>query len=302
MGPPAMRLRGAARRRKCRRGGEARIGGQQRTGERKHTTDANVIQARLQEVGHDHARGAHVHEQQQKHRERHVAQGRIDRETDARQGCQIRNRDPRNLAVWCCRTVVWGIARPDRQLASLRRWLKEVQIGTAIERQVGRLPRSEVDEQRLHQHGPLIKPDHQQVVCSQAAVQAVAIDLSAAYILAVSCHLPEAVLIFDHFHIVKLFNDKLSDLRRELHRQACTDNSSRGVQAGSYRTQGCTSQLRELESKRGCATGTLYEHWLVGRCIGREERGQDQTWGIAAEFLLDIGRREPIGKHAESAA
>jgi len=62
---------------------------------------------------------------------------------------------------------------------------------------------------------------------SQAIVQAVAIDLSAAYILAVSCHLPEAILIFDHFHIVKLFNDKLSDLRRELHRQACTDKDKK---------------------------------------------------------------------------
>jgi transposase len=62
---------------------------------------------------------------------------------------------------------------------------------------------------------------------SRATVQAVAIDLSAAYILAVSCHLAEAVLIFDHFHIVKLFNDKLSVLRRELHHQACTDKDKK---------------------------------------------------------------------------
>jgi transposase len=58
---------------------------------------------------------------------------------------------------------------------------------------------------------------------SRAAVQAVAIDMSAAYILAVSGHLSNAVLIYDHFHIVKLFNDKLSNLRRELHRQASSD-------------------------------------------------------------------------------
>jgi len=58
---------------------------------------------------------------------------------------------------------------------------------------------------------------------SRAAVRAVAIDMSAAYILAVSGHLANAVLIYDHFHVVKLFNDKLSHLRRELHRQASTD-------------------------------------------------------------------------------
>jgi transposase len=33
----------------------------------------------------------------------------------------------------------------------------------------------------------------------------------------VSIHLPGAVIVFDHFHVVKLFNDKLSDLRRQLY-------------------------------------------------------------------------------------
>jgi len=55
---------------------------------------------------------------------------------------------------------------------------------------------------------------------SGAKVEAVAIDMSQAYIRAVEEHLPDAVLVFDHFHVVKLMNDKLSDLRRELQRQA----------------------------------------------------------------------------------
>lgn len=55
---------------------------------------------------------------------------------------------------------------------------------------------------------------------SRARIEAVAIDMSPAYIQAVSAHLPEAGLVFDHFHIIKLFNDKLSDLRRELYREA----------------------------------------------------------------------------------
>jgi transposase len=49
-------------------------------------------------------------------------------------------------------------------------------------------------------------------------IEAVATDMSPAYIDAVSTHLPNAVLVFDRFHVVKLFNDKLSDLRRELYR------------------------------------------------------------------------------------
>ena len=33
-------------------------------------------------------------------------------------------------------------------------------------------------------------------------------------------HLPKAKIVFDHFHVIKLFNDKLSNLRRELYREA----------------------------------------------------------------------------------
>ncbi len=55
---------------------------------------------------------------------------------------------------------------------------------------------------------------------SHARVQAVAIDMSPAYLRAVEQHLPDADVVFDRFHIVKLLNDKLSQLRRALYRQA----------------------------------------------------------------------------------
>ena len=55
---------------------------------------------------------------------------------------------------------------------------------------------------------------------SGAKIAAVATDMSPAYIDAVTTYLPEAVLVFDRFHVMKLFNDKLSDLRRELYREA----------------------------------------------------------------------------------
>jgi len=59
------------------------------------------------------------------------------------------------------------------------------------------------------------------VRASHARIRAVAVDMSQAYIMAVKRHLPKAVLVFDRFHIVKLFNEKLSDLRRDLYRNAC---------------------------------------------------------------------------------
>jgi len=55
---------------------------------------------------------------------------------------------------------------------------------------------------------------------AHAHIHAVATDMSHAYTLAVRKHLPKAIHVFDRFHVVKLFNEKLSVLRRELHRAA----------------------------------------------------------------------------------
>ena len=54
---------------------------------------------------------------------------------------------------------------------------------------------------------------------SGAKIKAVAIDMSPAYIEAVSTNLTDVAIVFDHFHVIKYFNDKLSDFRRELQRE-----------------------------------------------------------------------------------
>jgi len=55
---------------------------------------------------------------------------------------------------------------------------------------------------------------------SNANIKAVAIDMSPAYIAAVLQNLPKAAIVFDRFHVMKLYNEKLSDLRRDLQREA----------------------------------------------------------------------------------
>ena len=55
---------------------------------------------------------------------------------------------------------------------------------------------------------------------AHAKIEAVATDMGMPYIVAVQEHLPHAVHVFDHFHVIKLFNDKLSELRRDLYREA----------------------------------------------------------------------------------
>jgi transposase len=55
---------------------------------------------------------------------------------------------------------------------------------------------------------------------SRAKIIAVCSDMSSAYTSAIRNHLPEAIHVFDRFHVVKLFNDKLSSLRRRLQGEA----------------------------------------------------------------------------------
>lgn len=54
---------------------------------------------------------------------------------------------------------------------------------------------------------------------SGAMVRAVAIDMSTAYISAVENELPDAIFVFDRFHVMKMINDKLTKLRRRLYRE-----------------------------------------------------------------------------------
>lgn len=65
-----------------------------------------------------------------------------------------------------------------------------------------------------------LEPFWKRVRKAKAKIKAVAIDMSPSYISAVWRYLPEAAIVFDHFHIIKLFNDGLSDLRRKLYHEA----------------------------------------------------------------------------------
>lgn len=77
-----------------------------------------------------------------------------------------------------------------------------------------------------------LKPFWRRLKSSRAKIEAVAADLSPAYTLAVREHLPKATLVYDRFHLMKLFNEKLSDLRRDLYREA-TDRLHKQVLKGT---------------------------------------------------------------------
>jgi transposase len=61
-----------------------------------------------------------------------------------------------------------------------------------------------------------LKPFWKRLRRSHAKIEAVATDMSKAYIRAIRDNIPRAVHVFDHFHVIKLYNEKLSAFRRQL--------------------------------------------------------------------------------------
>ncbi len=126
---------------------------------------------------------------------------------------------------------------------------------------------------------------------SHAKVEAVAIDMSAAYYQAVTQNLPEAAIVFDWFHIVKLLNDKLSQLRRDLYREA-TDQLQREVLKGIRwlllkRSENLDEDRNELERLR--AALKLNESLAAAYYLKEDLRllWEEPTKQAASRFLDD---------------
>ena len=65
-----------------------------------------------------------------------------------------------------------------------------------------------------------LKPFWKRLHSSRAKVKAVATDMASAYYAAVRKNLPKVLHVFDRFHIIKLMNEKLTELRRTLQNEA----------------------------------------------------------------------------------
>jgi len=85
---------------------------------------------------------------------------------------------------------------------------------------------------------------------SRATIRAVATDMSPAYIFAVSENIPDAVHVFDRFHVMKLFNDKLSNLRRHVQNTAETVEQKRVVKGTRWLLLKNPANLDEQRNER----------------------------------------------------
>lgn len=64
---------------------------------------------------------------------------------------------------------------------------------------------------------------------SKCNIKAVSTDLSGAFISAVREHLPDATLVFDHFHVVKLANDALDKVRIDTYKELDSKEKSSAI-------------------------------------------------------------------------
>jgi transposase len=98
--------------------------------------------------------------------------------------------------------------------------------------------------------GSALKPFWKRLRPSGARIQAVAMNLSAAYRKAVRENLPKAVIVFDRFHVAKLFNAKLTERRRDLHREAAGPLQRRVLKGTRWRILKASANLDEAKDER----------------------------------------------------
>lgn len=63
--------------------------------------------------------------------------------------------------------------------------------------------------------GDALKPFLRRLRMSEAKIEVVTMDMGRAFIAWVKKYLPAAEIVFDHFHVIKLMNEKLNRIRRE---------------------------------------------------------------------------------------
>lgn len=137
--------------------------------------------------------------------------------------------------------------------------------------------------------GACLEPFWRRLKRSGATVEAVAVDMGPAFLRAVRKHLPQVAIVFDHFHVVKLFNEKLAQLRRTEQKKA--EEQDKAVLKGTRWL--LLKRPRNLDESRDEAK-RLQEALQVNQSLAtayymKEDLGQvwRQMDKESAAFLLD---------------
>ena len=145
-----------------------------------------------------------------------------------------------------------------------------------------------------------LDPFWKKLRASGARIEAVASDMSAAYLLAIGENLPDAVHVLDRFHVMKLFNEKLSNLRRDIQRQAETKEQKQVIKGTRWLLLKNPDNLNEDRSERQRLDEALRLNEPLSTAYYLKEdlrRFWEQTSRRTAERFLDdwLARAEASG-------
>lgn len=135
-----------------------------------------------------------------------------------------------------------------------------------------------------------LNPFWRRLRASRGQIRAVATDMSPAYTLAVRQHLPHATHVFDRFHVVKMFNEELSELRRDLYQEATTKLQKQVLKGTRWLLLKNPENLDDLRQERHRLEEALkLNASLAAAYYLKEDLRQlwEQANRVAADLFLD---------------
>lgn len=107
-------------------------------------------------------------------------------------------------------------------------------------------------------------------------IESVATDLSQAFISAIKENLPDAVQVFDHFHVIKLMNDRLDRIRRTIYPTRTGVESSKDSDGSCYAIVRISMRREGNGWMRLCWPMNLWPRRTISRSLC-EEYGNSGT-------------------------
>jgi transposase len=143
--------------------------------------------------------------------------------------------------------------------------------------------------------GDALLPFWKRLRRSRAKIIAVCTDMSPAYTKAVETHLPDVFHVFDRFHVMKLFNEKMTELRRRLFRET-TDKeqkaSLKGIRFTLLKREENLNvpkgEHEKLEKALSLNADLSVAYTLKGQLVELwETDDEDEALNILAEWIAD---------------
>jgi transposase len=119
-----------------------------------------------------------------------------------------------------------------------------------------------------------------------AELEAVTIDMSGAYIKAVSEATPEAMVVFDRFHVQRLAHDALDEVRRAEVREASDEPSRKGLKKSRWALQKNPWNLHQSERQK------LAEIQVLNKRLYRAYLLKESLLGILDRRQVNVARRK----------